>query len=185
MKPNNGSEHKKGIGHYMYVAYSASYNALLSRYMKAIKRFIKKASYAWILLGVFCMLAGLLVMLDRELQILKETQTVWEESLEAMRVLFEAGLYMSPAVYQMEAYLAGVQSGIVDVQETILTTEAALCLMLSEQPHHIDRSQYEKFVMPSELHVGLPLRLLEARPDVRQAALHARPSESASQERPT
>ncbi len=52
MKPNNGSEHKKGIGHYMYVAYSASYNALLSRYMKAIKRFIKKASYAWILLGV-------------------------------------------------------------------------------------------------------------------------------------
>lgn len=57
MKPNNGSEHKKGIGHYMYVAYSASYNALLSRYMKAIKRFIKKASYAWILLGVFC-LAG-------------------------------------------------------------------------------------------------------------------------------
>lgn len=111
-----------------------------------------------------------LVMLDRELQILKETQVVWEESLEAMRVLFEAGLYMSPAVYQMEAYLAGVQSGIVDVQETILTTEAALCLMLSEQPHPIERSQYEKFTMPSELHVGLPLRLLEARPDVRQAA---------------
>lgn len=111
-----------------------------------------------------------LVMLDRELQILQETQVVWEESLEAMRVLFEAGLYMSPAVYQMEAYLAGVQSGIVDVQETILTTEAALCLMLSEQPHHIERSPYEKFEMPSELHVGLPLRLLEARPDVRQAA---------------
>ena len=111
-----------------------------------------------------------LVMLDRELQILQETQVVWEESLEAMRVLFEAGLYMSPAVYQMEAYLAGVQSGIVDVQETILTTEAALCLMLSEQPHHIERSTYEKFEMPSELHVGLPLRLLEARPDVRQAA---------------
>ena len=104
-----------------------------------------------------------LVMLDRELQILQETQVVWEESLEAMRVLFEAGLYMSPAVYQMEAYLAGVQ-------ETILTTEAALCLMLSEQPHHIERSPYEKFEMPSELHVGLPLRLLEARPDVRQAA---------------
>jgi outer membrane protein TolC len=30
-----------------------------------------------------------LVMLDRELQILQETQVVWEESLEAMRVLFE------------------------------------------------------------------------------------------------
>ena len=110
-----------------------------------------------------------LVMLDRELQILRETQVVWEESLDAMRVLFEAGLYMSPAVYQMEASLASVQSGIVEVQETILTTEAALCLLLSEPPHSITRSQYGTFVMPSQLRVGLPLRLLSARPDVRQA----------------
>ena len=110
-----------------------------------------------------------LVMLDRELQILKETQTVWEESLEAMRVLFEAGLYMSPAVYQMEASLASVKSGIVEVQETILTTEAALCLLLSEPPHTITRTEYGKFALPEQLHVGLPIRLLSARPDVRQA----------------
>ena len=111
-----------------------------------------------------------LVMLDRELQILQETQVVWEESLEAMRVLFEAGLYMSPAVYQMEASLASVQSGIVEVQQTIYTTEATLCLLLSESPHHIERAPFGRFVMPSQLHVGLPLRLLQVRPDVRQAA---------------
>ena len=111
-----------------------------------------------------------LVMLDRELQILQETQVVWEESLEAMRVLFEAGLYMSPAVYQMEASLASVQSGIVEVKETMQVTEAALCLLLSEAPHDIPRSPYGKFVLPEQLHVGLPLRLLSARPDVRQAA---------------
>ena len=111
-----------------------------------------------------------LVMLDREQQILQETQKVWEESLEAMRVLYEAGVYMSPAVYQMEASLASVKSGIVEVQETIHTTEAALCLLLSEHPHHIDRSPYGTFVMPAQLHIGLPLRLLDARPDVRQAA---------------
>ena len=111
-----------------------------------------------------------LIMFDRELQILQETQVVWEESLEAMRTLFEAGLYMSPAVYQMEASLASVKSGIVEVSDKIQTTEAALCLMLSEPPHHIRRSQYGQFVMPSQLHVGLPLRLLQARPDVRHAA---------------
>ena len=110
-----------------------------------------------------------LVMLDRQLQILRETQVVWEESLEAMRVLFEAGLYMSPAVYQMEASLASVKSGIVETQETIYTTEAALCLLLSEPPHTINRSEYGKFAMPERLHVGLPIRLLSARPDVRQA----------------
>lgn len=110
-----------------------------------------------------------LVMLDRELQILKETQTVWEESLEAMRVLFEAGLYMSPAVYQMEASLASVKSGIVEVQESIHNTEAALCLLLSEPPHAITRAEFGKFTLPEQLHVGLPIRLLSARPDVRQA----------------
>ena len=110
-----------------------------------------------------------LIMLDRQLQILRETQVVWEESLEAMRVLFEAGLYMSPAVYQMEASLASVKSGIVETQETIYTTEAALCLLLSEPPHTINRSEYGKFAMPERLHVGLPIRLLSARPDVRQA----------------
>lgn len=110
-----------------------------------------------------------LVMLDRELQILQETQVVWEESLEAMRVLFEAGLYMSPAVYQMEASLASVKSGIVEVEESIHATEAALCLLLSEPPHSITRSPHGTFVMPEQLHIGLPLRLLSARPDVRQA----------------
>ena len=83
-----------------------------------------------------------LIMYDRELKILQETQVVWEESLEAMRVLFEAGLYMSPAVYQMEASLASVQSGIVEVQENIRITEAALCLLLSEPPHPIERAQF-------------------------------------------
>lgn len=110
-----------------------------------------------------------LVLLDRELQILQETQVVWEESLEAMRVLFEAGLYMSPAVYQMEASLASVKSGIVEVQESVHITEAAMCMLLSEPPHSINRSPHGTFVMPSQLHVGLPLRLLSARPDVRQA----------------
>ena len=110
-----------------------------------------------------------LIMLDRELQILQETQVVWEESLEAMRVLFEAGLYMSPAVYQMEASLASVKSGIVETLETINITESALCLLLSETPHSIARSKYGAFVLPDQLHVGLPLRLLSARPDVRQA----------------
>ncbi len=111
-----------------------------------------------------------LIMLDRELQILQETEVVWEKSLESMRVLYEAGLYQSPAVYQMEASLASVQSGIADVQSTLLTTESALCLLLSEHPHHIERAQYGSFVMPEQIHVGVPLRLLDARPDVRQAA---------------
>ena len=111
-----------------------------------------------------------LVLLDRKLQILEETKTVWEMSLESMRTLYEAGVYQSPAVYQMEASLANVQAGIVEMQESILTAEAALCLLLSEVPHHIQRSPYGTFSIPERLSVGIPVRLLSVRPDVRQAA---------------
>lgn len=111
-----------------------------------------------------------LVMLDKEMLILKETQVVWEKSLESMRILYEAGVYTSPAVYQMEASLAGVQYGIVQLQASIQTTEAALCRMLSEVPHHIERAPYGSLVLPDRLSVGVPLRLLSDRPDVRQAA---------------
>ena len=110
-----------------------------------------------------------LVMLDREMLILEETLGVWQKSLESMRTLYEVGLYPSPAVYQMEASLASVKSGMVEVQERIITNEAALCRLLSEVPHHIARSPYDSFVMPDKLSVGIPLQLLSARPDVRQA----------------
>ena len=110
-----------------------------------------------------------LVMLDRELAISVETQQLWEESLESTRALFEAGLTESPAVYQMEASVAEVKTSIIDLRNLILTTEASLCNLLAEPPHHIERAPFGTFKMPEQLHVGLPLRLLDARPDVRMA----------------
>jgi len=111
-----------------------------------------------------------LVMLDRELTIAEETEKLWDESLESTRALYEAGLFQSSAVYQMEASVAEVRTEIVDLRNSILTTEAALCLLLAEPPHHIQRAPFGSFQMPEELHLGLPVRLLDARPDVRQAA---------------
>ena len=111
-----------------------------------------------------------LVMCDHELDILRQTLGVWEQSLESMRTLYEAGLYQSPAVYRMEASLASVKSGIVELEEETLNTEAILCRLLSESPHHITRAPFGAFRMPEQLSVGIPLQLLKARPDVRQAA---------------
>lgn len=110
-----------------------------------------------------------LVMLDRELEISEQTEVLWEESLESVRALYDAGIYQSPAVYQMEASLANVQMNIVDLRNSILITEASLCLLLAESPHHIERAAFGMFKMPEQLHVGLPVRLLSARPDVRMA----------------
>ena len=70
---------------------------------------------------------------------------------------------------QMEASVAQVKTNIIDLRNSILTTEAALCNLLAEPPHHIERAPFGTFKMPEHLHVGLPLRLLDARPDVRLA----------------
>jgi len=110
-----------------------------------------------------------LVMLDRQLEIAEQTEKLWEESLESTRALYDAGIYESPAVYQMEASVAEVKTEIIDLRNTILTTEASLCNLLAEPPHHIERASFGTFQMPEQLHLGLPIRLLDARPDVRVA----------------
>ena len=110
-----------------------------------------------------------LVMLDRQLEIAEQTETLWEESLESTRALYDAGIYQSPAVYQMEASVAEVKTEIIDLRNTILTTEALLCNLLAEPPHHIERASFGTFQMPEQLHLGLPIRFLDARPDVRMA----------------
>ena len=110
-----------------------------------------------------------LVMLDRELKISEETEKLYEESYNTTVALFQAGIYQSPAVYEMQASLEDLRASIIDLRNDIRTMEASLCLLLAEPPHHIERSTFEQFEMPEELHLGLPIRLLDARPDVRMA----------------
>lgn len=110
-----------------------------------------------------------LVMLDRQLKISEETEKLYEESYETTQALYQAGIYNSPAVYEMQASLEDLRANIVDLRNQIATTEASLCLLLAEAPHHIERATFEEFEKPEKLHIGLPVRLLDARPDVRMA----------------
>ena len=110
-----------------------------------------------------------LVMLDRQLEISEATEKLYEESYNTTQALFQAGIYNSPAVYEMQASLEALRADIVGLRYGIATTEASLCLLLVEPPHHIERSSFDQFEMPEQIHVGLPVRLLDARPDVRMA----------------
>ena len=110
-----------------------------------------------------------LVMLDRQLAISEATEKLYEESYNTTQALFQAGTYKSPAVYEMQASLEALRADIVTLRYNIVITEAALCQLLAEPPHHIERSTFDKFEMPEQIHLGLPIRLLGARPDVRMA----------------
>ena len=110
-----------------------------------------------------------LVMLDRQLEISEATEKLYEESYNTTQALFQAGIYNSPAVYEMQASLEALRADIVDLRYNIAVTEASLCKLLAEPHHHIERSTFDKFEMPEQIHLGLPIRLLDARPDVRMA----------------
>ena len=110
-----------------------------------------------------------LVMLDRQLEISEATVKLYEESYNTTQALFQAGIYNSPAVYEMQASLEALRADIVDLRYNIAVTETSLCRLLAEPPHHIERSTFDKFEMPEQIHLGLPIRLLDARPDVRMA----------------
>ena len=112
-----------------------------------------------------------LQMLDAQLNISKETERSWGESVKSTRALMNAGMANEAAVSQMEAAYLGVQSSVLDLKEQINQVENSLSLLLAEPVHGISRTSWVEasFACPEQLSIGLPVQLLANRPDVRAA----------------
>lgn len=112
-----------------------------------------------------------LCMLDAQLAISEQTAKNWRESVELTRKLMAAGRSNKAAVAQSEANCYSVEANLLDLREGIIEAENALCTILGEAPHHIERSSLSSFQAPTAIETGIPLALLQNRPDVRQAEL--------------
>ena len=111
-----------------------------------------------------------LCMLDAELAITEQTAENWKQSVELTKNLMQAGRSNKAAVSQSEANYLNVAASVYDLKEAITQAENAICTILGEAPHHIERTSLDAFQAPS-VQTGLPLALLQNRPDVRQAEL--------------
>lgn len=112
-----------------------------------------------------------LCMLDAELAVSQQTAANWRESVERTRQLMEAGRSNKAALSQTEANCFSVEASVLDLQEAITETENALCTILGETPHHIERRSLDTFTVPAQVNTGLPIELLANRSDVKQAEL--------------
>ena len=112
---------------------------------------------------------SLLQLLDLQLDILTQTDSLWGASLEAQKVLWENGKVYSTAVEQQEASCLDVKTQIVDLRRNIRGVENALCRLLAITPQHIDRNAWGAHTMPQVVSDGLSARMLLRRPDVRLA----------------
>ena len=118
----------------------------------------------------------LLQVLDRQLEILTMTDSLWHKSLDTEKALWENGKAYSTAVNQMEASYLSVKTQIVDTRRYIRAVENDICKLLAVAPQHISRQKWSEVsdhsslsTLPSKLAVGVPAMMLERRPDIRMA----------------
>jgi len=110
-----------------------------------------------------------LMLLDKEMEILLATDSLWDESLETERALWENGQAYSTAVNQMESSNLSVKQQIVDAKRSIRSTENSLCKILAVTPQNIRRNSWGQFELPQRFSAGVPSVLLENRPDIKLA----------------
>ena len=112
----------------------------------------------------------LLQVLDRQLEILILTDSLWNKSLETQKVLWEYGKVYSTAVNQLESSYLNVKTQLVDVHRNIRSIENSLCSILAIPPQHIERNPWGSQIFPEQLiKRGISAQMLQLRPDIRMA----------------
>lgn len=110
-----------------------------------------------------------LLMLDAQLDISERTAANWGENVRAMKALKAAGDATELAVAQSEASKLSVDASIASLRQQIDQMENTLTALLGIAPQKIDRTTISEQRFPTELAAGVPLQLLQRRPDVRQS----------------
>ena len=111
----------------------------------------------------------LLQLLDRQLEILTQTDSLWNASLEMQKVLWENGRIYSTAVNQLEASCLDVKTQIVDVKRNIRSVENSICQTLAISPQPVARSRWGSYLVPQLAKEQISAQMLLYRPDIRLA----------------
>ena len=111
-----------------------------------------------------------LLMLDRQVEITTETAAIYKENVRVMEAMKIAGMTTEAAVAQMRAASHQVEASLMDLKRQVRETENSLAVLLAKAPQTIERSTLDEQVMP-ELAAGVPMQLLENRPDVKMAEM--------------
>ena len=110
-----------------------------------------------------------LAMLDEQLLLTRQTEQNWGKYLKMQRQLMEAGQSNMAAVASIEATYYSICASARSIENNIVTVEAALASTLGESVSHVERGRLASFQVPQAATTGLPIAILDRRPDVRDA----------------
>lgn len=110
-----------------------------------------------------------LLMLDEQISLSMQSLGTWDEIVRTLEARKRVGEENVAAVEQAKASRLEVENSILSLRQQLKTMETQLCTLIGWTPRAIGRSDLNSQVFPDSLTLGVPLRLLENRPDVRQA----------------
>lgn len=110
-----------------------------------------------------------LLMLDEQLEISNQTLANWTETIAALEALVQAGKTNDVAVHQARASRSALEASTHTILLRISETEDAICALLKETPHTVERSGLAAQRFPEDLSKGISLQLLSNRPDLRES----------------
>lgn len=110
-----------------------------------------------------------LSMLDEQRLLTKQTEENWDKYLKMQKQLMNAGQSNMAAVASIEATYYSIQTSVVSIDNSIHAFENALATLLGETQSHIDRNPLASFQTPAVCSTGMPISILDRRPDVRDA----------------
>ena len=112
-----------------------------------------------------------LLMLDRQLAMVTDMENLTKDTWELMKVQKDLGRVRSTGVQSAEANYYSVQTQRVDLQRQIRETENSLSLLLAQPVQTIARGKLEDQSLPTNLSIGIGLRMLNNRPDIHYAEM--------------
>lgn len=96
-----------------------------------------------------------LLMLDRQLAIVTDMESLTKDTWEMMKLQKELGGARETAVASAQANYYSVQTQAADLRRQIRETENALSLLLAQPAQNIARGKLEEQSLPSELSTGV------------------------------
>ena len=112
----------------------------------------------------------LLLALDLQLQISRDTVTTQQDAVKLTRLRVEHGVATRLDVLQAQQVLDTANAQIPEFERQIGQLEDAISILLGDYPHGVARGRpLAEQPIPPEVPAGVPSSLLERRPDISEA----------------
>lgn len=112
-----------------------------------------------------------LCALHAQLELSRNTSELWQETVQTMRDLKEAGRTTEVGVRQSEANYYSILASITDLEASIVKLNNTMSLLLNTMPREWEVRPGNDLVMPTCAASGVSMEYLAARPDVHAAEM--------------